>query len=138
LLEGMKPGISVEFSITVDKEMRPSFDGVVVHDVMSTVTMIYYMEKAGREVIFPYLENDEEGAGFAIDVKHVGPAVLGQEVRFKAVCTEATSKRVVCDVTAETELNLVGKGAFTQAIFKKVEMAGRIQSLQEKVRKQNN
>lgn len=135
MLDGMKPGITVEFSIIVDEEMRPTFDGNVVHDVMSTVTMVYYMEKAGRDVIFPYLGADEEGAGLAIDIKHVGPSVLGQEVHFKAVCTEVTPKRVVCDVIAETDCNLVGKGTFTQAIFKKTEMAERIRSLQEKLGK---
>ncbi len=122
--------------MTVTEDMRPSFNGQVVHDVLSTVTMIYYMEWAGRKIILPYLEEGEEGAGLAIDVKHVGPAVLGQKVTFRAVCTEVTPKRVVCEVSAETDLNLVGKGTFTQAIFRQKDMLQRIQELENRVRAQ--
>ncbi|MCK9918162.1 hypothetical protein MXD81_54470, partial [Microbacteriaceae bacterium K1510] len=110
---GMQDGITAVINITVTEEMRPEFDGAVVHDVMSTVSMIYYMEKAGRLVILPYLEENEEGAGYALDIKHVGPAVVGQEVMFTAVCTEARPNRVICHVTAKTRVNLVGKGTFT-------------------------
>ncbi|WP_134703656.1 thioesterase family protein [Ammoniphilus sp. YIM 78166] len=133
--DGLKPGVQVEFKIVVDESMRPSFDGQVVHDVLSTVTMVYYMEKAGREVILPYLDESEEGAGYGLDIKHVGPAVVGQEVRFQAICTEVTEKRVVCEVTAETEWNVVGKGTFTQAIFQKKEMAQRLADLMKKATK---
>jgi predicted thioesterase len=117
--------------------MFPAFDGEVVHQVMSTVSMIYYMEKAGRYVILPYLEEHEEGSGFALNIKHVGPAVVGQEVTFRAVCTEVTEKRVVCQVTAETTRNLVGLGTFTQAIFNKQEVRQRFQQLQEEVHTKN-
>ncbi len=133
----MKPGLvkgtSASFTVTVTEDMLPAFDGQVVHRVMSTVSMIYYMEKAGRHVILPYLDEDEEGSGFAIDIKHVGPAVVGQEVTFTAVCTEVTEKRVVCDVTAETSRNRVGIGSFTQAIFNKQDMARRFRELQDQI-----
>ncbi|MEW9671745.1 thioesterase family protein [Ammoniphilus sp. 3BR4] len=134
--EGLKPGVQVEFRVVVDESMRPSFDGQVVHDVMSTVTMIYYMEKSGRKVILPFLDEGEEGAGLSVDIKHVGPAVLGQEVTFRALCTEVTETRVVCEVTAETAFNLVGKGVFTQAIFMKKDMDQRIAELEKKLEKE--
>jgi fluoroacetyl-CoA thioesterase len=135
---GLHPGVKVEFEVTVTDDMRPAFDGKVVHDVMSTVSMIYFMEKAGRMLILPYLEEEEEGAGYAIDIKHVGPAVIGQTVRFSAICTGVTPKRVVCDVIAETDENLVGKGSFTQAIFQRRDMLRRIDELQEKTSIQAN
>nr|WP_274388593.1 thioesterase [Brevibacillus agri] len=113
--------------------MLPKFEGEVVHPVMSTVSMIYYMEWAGRQVILPYLEEDEEGSGFAVDIRHVGPAVVGQTVTFKAVCHEVTEKRVVCEVTADTARNRVGVGTFTQAIFNKHEIRQRFEALQAEI-----
>lgn len=127
------PGTTAEITVTVTEEMVPAFDGEVVHHVMSTVSMIYYMEKAGRYVLLPYLEEHEEGSGFAIDIKHVGPAVIGQEVTVRAICTEVTEKRVVCEVTAETSRNRVGVGTFTQAIFNKQEIRQRFASLQAEI-----
>ncbi|MEW9104972.1 thioesterase family protein [Paenibacillus sp.] len=126
---GLAPGAEISFSVTVTPDMHPAFDGTTIHEVMSTVTMIYYMEKAGRKMIVPFLEEEEEGSGFALDIKHVGPAVDGQEVTFRAVCTEVGAKRIVCEVTAETRINLVGKGTFTQAIFDKETMAERLTAL---------
>ncbi|WP_096180981.1 thioesterase family protein [Effusibacillus lacus] len=134
---GLLPGVVTEFTVTVTEDMRPSFDGQVIHDVMSTVSMIHFMELAGRKIILPFLEEGEEGAGFAIDVRHVGPAVVGQEVTFRAICTEVTSKRVVCGVLAGTKWNLVGKGSFTQAIFQKRDMIQRIEELQNRLKAEN-
>lgn len=129
---GLVPGAEITFAVTVTPDMHPAFDGTTIHEVMSTVTMIYYMEKAGREMIVPFLDEEEEGSGLALDIKHVGPAVAGQEVTFRAVCTEVGAKRIVCEVTAETRINLVGKGSFTQAIFYKNTMAERLTALRRK------
>jgi len=128
---GLQPGTTAEITVKVTSDMFPAFDGQVVHPVMSTVSMIYYMEMAGRHVILPYLEDHEEGCGLAVDIKHVGPAVEGQEVMFRAVCVEVTEKRVVCVVTADTTRNRVGVGTFTQAIFNKHDMSRRFQAIQE-------
>ncbi len=129
----LQPGTTAEITVTVTPEMVPVFDGEVIHPVMSTVSMIYYMEKAGRYVLAPHLDEHEEGSGFAIDIKHVGPAVIGQEVTFRAVCVEVTEKRVICEVTADTARNRVGVGMFTQAIFNKDEMKRRFQQLQTEI-----
>ncbi len=131
--KGIKPGIKTLFDITVTEDMRPQFDGIFVHDVMSTVSMVYYMERAGRLLILPYLDVDEDSAGFALDIKHVGPAVIGQNVTFTAVCTEVRPTRVVCDVRAVTDCNVVGEGIFTQAIFPKDLMDKRIARLTSRI-----
>lgn len=135
--EGLHPGKTSAFSIRVDPAMVAAFDGEVIHPVLSTVMMIYYMEKAGRQVILPYLEEWEEGAGLAVDVKHIAPAVVGQKVRFQATCIEATNKRVVCEVMAETDLHLIGKGTFVQAIFFKEEMEEKIRRIEEVVQRRD-
>lgn len=129
---GLVPGAEIAFAVTVTPDMYPAFDGAAIHKVMSTVTMIYYMEKAGREMIVSFLDEEEEASGIALDIKHVGPAIAGQEVTFRAVCIEVGAKRIVCEVTAETRINLVGKGTFTQAIFYKNTMAERITALRRK------
>ncbi|WP_064201603.1 thioesterase family protein [Brevibacillus brevis] len=133
MIDRLQPGTTEEFTVTVTKDMLPVFEGQVVHPVMSTVSMIYYMEWVGRRVILPYLEADEEGSGFAVDIKHVGPAVIGQEVTFRATCVQVTEKRVVCEVTADTTRNRVGLGTFVQAIFKKDEIKKRFEALQAEI-----
>jgi fluoroacetyl-CoA thioesterase len=133
LKKGLFPGHKVEFQVTVDETMFAEFDGHVVHPVMSTVSMIYYMERAGRFVILPFLLEEEEGAGYEINVKHLRSAVKGQVVTFRAVCTEVTERRVICEVTAETDSYVIGKGTFTQAIFLKEKMRQNIEKLQANI-----
>ena len=132
--KGLVPGVSEEVEVTVTPDLFPVFEGQVIYRVLSTASMISYMELAGRKVILPYLEDHEEGCGFAVDIKHVGPAVSGQTVRFRAVCLEVTEKRVVCEVTAETDHNRVGMGTFTQAIFDKEQMRSRHAALEASVK----
>lgn len=128
--QGLKAGCKAEFEIVVDESMFPSFDGNVIHPVMSTVTMIYFMEKCGRYVILPYLEEKEEGAGYAINIRHINPAVVGQRVKFRATCIKATSQEVICEVVARTKEYLIGEGIFTQRIFLKERMRQKIEKLQ--------
>ncbi|WP_044639841.1 thioesterase family protein [Risungbinella massiliensis] len=123
---GLLPGMKQEITITVEESMRPAFDEVVIHDVMSTVSMIYQMERVGRKMLVPYLEPHEEGAGYALDVCHTGIAVIGQEVTITAICTEVSDRRLVCDVVARTVDNVVGEGTFTQAIFPKEKLTRKI------------
>lgn len=130
-MKELTPGVTANLEITVTDEMRPAFDGEVVHQVMSTVTMIYYMEKAGRHVILPYLEEGEEGAGYDVSITHTGPAIVGEKVVFTAVCTQVTERRVVCEVTARTSHGVIGQGTFTQAIFRKARMEKKLQELRE-------
>lgn len=133
LKRGLKVGHRAEFDVVVDESMFPSFDGNVVHPVMSTVTMIYYMEKSGRKILLPYLEEQEEGAGFAINVKHLNPAVVGQKVRFRAECIKATARELICEVVAETGTHLIGKGIFTQKIFLKKKLNQKISKLTSEI-----
>jgi fluoroacetyl-CoA thioesterase len=138
LNSGLRKGTTAEITVTVTQEMLAVFYGQVVHPVMSTVSMIYYMELSGRHVILPYLDEQEVGCGYAVDIKHVGPAVIGQEVTFRAVCVEVSEKRVVCEVTAHTSRNQVGMGTFTQAIFNKHDMSRKFHDLQAEVDAEKN
>lgn len=117
--KGLTIGSRVEHVVRVEKNMRPAMDGGVIHNVMSTMSMIYFMEYVGRKLIRPYLEETEEGMGVAVDVRHLGMAIVGEKVTFSAVCTEMTENRIICSVTAYTNHRLIGKGKFIQVILPK-------------------
>ncbi|HWO96993.1 MAG TPA: thioesterase, partial [Bacillus sp. (in: firmicutes)] len=71
--KGMQVGDSAFVTAKVTSEMFAQFDGEVVHPAYSTVSMVYHMEWAARKIILPYLEDDEEGMGAAVSVKHIAP-----------------------------------------------------------------
>lgn len=126
---GLHPGHQERITITVTEEMVASFGGKMVHPTLSTVTMVYYMEWAGRKVILPFLEEGEEGVGGQIAVKHCSPAPVGKEVTFIAEATEVKENKVVCQVRAEHDKAVVGEGTFTQVIAPKARIRERIEQM---------
>ncbi|MFC7440358.1 thioesterase family protein [Laceyella putida] len=114
---GLEPGYQETISIVVSEEMAAAFAGQMVHPVLSTVHLVYYMEWVGRQVILPFLEEGEEGVGAAIQIRHTAPAPIGKRVTFTATVTEQTEYKVVCQVKAEHDRAVVGEGEFVQVIL---------------------
>ncbi|GAB6934111.1 MAG: thioesterase [Bacillota bacterium] len=129
----MKPGLAVghreTITVTVTEDMCAGFGGKRIHPVLSTVSMVYYLEWAGRKVIEPFLEDEEEGIGAAISVEHRAPAPVGKTVTFTAEAIEVTPKRVVCRVWAMHDKAVVGEGVFTQVILPKARIQERIHAM---------
>jgi predicted thioesterase len=126
---GLIPGYQETLTITVTEDMVALFGGQMVHPVLSTVSMVYYMEWVGRKVILPFLEEGEEGVGVAIDVKHSAPAPVGKKVTFIATVRETTPTKVICDVIAKHDRALVGESRFVQVILPKRELEEKIEQM---------
>ncbi len=116
---GLKPGVRAEVRAQVTEDMTPIFDGVRVHAVYSTWSMVHHMELAARMVLAPYLEEHEEGLGTHVSVDHVAPARVGRTIRIVAECTDVTQKSVTCHVTAYDGERLLGRGTQVQTVLSK-------------------
>lgn len=119
----MKPDLQVgqtaEVRFVVTREMCPHFDGVLVHPVCATWTIVHQMEVAGRKLLAPHLEQDEEGVGAHISIDHRAPAPVGCEVVATATAAEVTRRRLVARVTARVGRRLIAEGTFVQSILPK-------------------
>lgn len=105
-------------TFVVDESMLAGFGGTVVHPVLGTATLVHYLEWAGRRVIEPHLDDDEEGVGHAISVVHRAPAPAGTTVTAAATLTRHDGNRVVCRVEARAaDGTLLADGDFTQVIL---------------------
>lgn len=105
-------------AFVVDETMLAGFGGEVIHPVLGTATLIYYLEWAGRRVIEPYLGADEEGVGYAISVVHRAPAPIDTAVTATATLIRHEGNRVVCRVEARSaDGALLADGEFTQVIL---------------------
>jgi predicted thioesterase len=123
MLPGLVPGKRFAFEITVTDDMRPHFDGVHVHPVLSTWEVVHHLEVAGRRLLVPHLEPHEEGMGTHIHIDHRSPAVVGSVVAFHAVVEECTERRLVCRVAALVGKRIVAEGMFTQVILPRDKLA---------------
>ncbi|MYL65534.1 thioesterase [Bacillus hwajinpoensis] len=119
----MKQGISVGQSAVIHVEVTPDmyaqFEGEIIHQAYSTVSMVYHMEWAARQLILPYLEDDEEGIGGGVEVKHMGPACEGQSLTIRAVIITLTHKSVISRIDVKKGRELIGTGKVIQFILPK-------------------
>ena len=63
-------GKEYSMTFTVTSEMTATLDGIPIHPVCSTVTMVYYAEVVSRKVIEPYFEVGDQAIGGGISLQH--------------------------------------------------------------------
>jgi fluoroacetyl-CoA thioesterase len=125
---GLAPGHSAEVRITVTDGMVARFDELgLVHPVYSTWMMAKHMEEASRKVILPFLEDDEEAVGHAIDIVHLAPTAVGDPVRVRAVLDRIENRRIHCTLEAFNQRERIGEGHTIQVVLSR-------RQLQEKLR----
>lgn len=126
----MKPGMEIGQTATitakVTQDMYAQFEGNVVHPAYSTVSMVYHMEWAARQIILPYLEDHEEGIGGAVSVKHQAPTSAGDTVKVTATLTELKGSAVITAVEVRNAKEIAGVGEVTQFVLPKEKIAGKL------------
>ncbi|MFC0522722.1 thioesterase family protein [Pontibacillus salicampi] len=126
--EGVYVGQTATITSIVTEEMVAQFEGQIVHEAYSTVSMVYHMEWAARNIILPYLEEGEEGIGASVTVKHMAPTGVGTNIEVTATVTELKKHLVITSVEARNEIGIIGKGEVTQAILPKESITEKIEA----------
>lgn len=123
---GMKIGQTATITAEVTSDMYAQFEGQVVHPAYSTVSMVYHMEWAARQIILPYLEDHEEGIGGAVFVKHRAPTPAGEIVKVTATLTELKGSAVITAIEVHNSKEIAGVGEVTQFILEKEKISAKL------------
>ncbi|KSU84141.1 MULTISPECIES: thioesterase family protein [Fictibacillus] len=126
---GMKIGDTATITARVTPEMFAQFEGKLVHPAYSTVSMVYHMEWAARQIILPFLEENEEGIGGGIKATHLAPTPEGMPLSITATLTELKGKAVICEVEVRNEKAVVGRGEVTQYILPKAQISKKLEEM---------
>ncbi len=130
MVNPFKIGDTKEFRHTVTEADAARFESGEVHKVYSTFALSRDAEWAGRLFVLDMKEAHEEGIGTGITVTHHSPALMSQEVIFKATLTEVNKKEVVVDYTAHVGERLVATGKTWQKILRKEKIEQLFSSLE--------
>jgi fluoroacetyl-CoA thioesterase len=107
------------YSRIVTAEDSASFGGNQIHPVYSTFALTRDAEWSGRLFVLDMKEEGEEGIGSGITVRHLSPALIGQEVVFTATLKEVNGNEVITDYTVKMKQRLIAEGTQWQKIVSK-------------------
>jgi predicted thioesterase len=124
-----KPGDIKTFRHVVTVEDTAKFESGEVHAVYSTFALARDAEWSGRLFVLEMKEEGEEGIGSGITVKHISPALIGQEVIFTATLTEVNKNEVVTDYVAKVNERVIAEGTQWQKIVNKEKLDRLFESL---------
>jgi len=128
--DGLVPGTAGEVRITVTDAMVANFDDLgMVHPVYSTWMMVKHLEEASRKVILPFLEDDEDALGYAIDVVHLAPTPVGMPVLARAIVEKVDGRRIYCRLEAFDAREQIGTGHNIQVVVSRTRLRERFQAI---------
>lgn len=128
---GLTAGMSSTVGTTVTDQMVAQLGGQKIHPVLATAQMIEWMEWAGRSLILPYLEEGEEAVGYAVDIVHLAPTLVGESFTATATFRALEGTRIFADVIAENSRGPIGRGSFTQVLVPKAALEDRLRTLRD-------
>ena len=117
-----KYGDTKEFYKIVSKKDTAKFNGVEVHPYYSTFALARDAEWSSRLFVLDMKEVDEEGIGTFVNVKHVSPALIGDEVRFIATIKRVIHNEVICTINAKVRGKLIAQIETGQKILNSDEL----------------
>jgi len=100
----------------VESHHTIDFSGGGLPPVLSTPSLINYLEKAAREAIAENLESGETSLGIELDVQHLAPTPPGHWVTCTAKVIYSEGNVVSFQVEAADEIEPIARGTHKRAI----------------------
>jgi len=122
-----KVGDTGELRLVVERAHTIDFADDQMPAVFSTPQLILYLERAAREAIASVLEPGESSVGVHVDVQHLAPTPLGQEVACSARVIHVDGAVITFQVEAHDEQDMIARGLHKRAVIKVDRFASRVQ-----------
>lgn len=123
-----KVGSIGEVEFTVEMQHIIGFADDQMPAVLATPWLIWFLERAAREAIDPYLEPHERTVGTHIDVRHLAPTPLGQRVTCRARVVHSEGRVVSLQLEARDEHELIARGMHERRVIRCDRFAKRVQA----------
>lgn len=124
--DSLKTGMSSERTITTTPAMGIVHLGPDAPQMYSTPAMVQLMEGTCVEFLTPHMDAGEQTVGFHIDVRHLAPTPIGQQVTGKVSLTEVKGRRLKFTVEAYNEDGTkIGEGIHERAVISIDRFAGK-------------
>jgi fluoroacetyl-CoA thioesterase len=112
-----KAGDIKEYRSVVKPDDVAAFQGEIIHEVCSTFALAREVEWTTRQFVLDMKEHGEEGIGTFLQIRHEGPAFVGEEIIFKGVFEGVAGSELTCSFEARVGNRVVARGKTGQKIL---------------------
>ncbi len=123
-----KIGETGELSFVVTEQHVIDFADNQMPAVLCTPWLIWFLEHAAREAVLPVLEPDESTVGTHVDVHHLAPTPLGQNVTCQARVIHTDGRVVSLQLEARDEHELIARGIHKLKVIRCSRFASRVRA----------
>lgn len=125
-------GDKKSFIKIVSQEDIAAFPDQLVHEVYSTFALARDVEWSSRLFVLDEKEDDEEGIGILLEINHLNPALVGEQIELEAKVISFSKKVLFCDIVVKVGERLIATAKTGQKIIKKEKFKNIISGLKNK------
>ncbi len=107
--ERLEVGTSESRKVTIDRDRTIGFMGEEGR-VYATPSLVHDIEHTCRDMIVARLPEGQDSVGTIVNIAHLAPTLLGQEVEITVTVAELEGRRVALDIVAKDALDTICKG----------------------------
>ena len=123
-----KIGAANTVSFTVDRSHSITFTQEAEISVLSTPSLIWFLEQAALQFLEPWLDDQSLSVGTHVDVEHVAPTPVGATVACTARLIYQDGPVYRFSVEARCGDELIAKGLHSRRIIKARQLIKRLQA----------
>lgn len=112
-----KAGDIKEYRTVVKSQDVAAFHGTTVHGVCSTFALARDVEWTTRLFVLEMKDADEEGIGTFLEIRHEGPAFVGEEIVIQGIYEAMTGVELTCSIEARVGDRIIARGKTRQKIL---------------------
>ncbi|MEO8493662.1 MAG: thioesterase family protein [Planctomycetota bacterium] len=116
MIRNPKVGDVGEMSFTVNPSHTIDFSKLGIPAVLSTPTLIEFLELSAREALLPLFESGEACVGVHVDIQHLAATPLGHKVQCRAKVIHVAGRSITFQVEAHDEHELIARGTHKRAV----------------------
>jgi fluoroacetyl-CoA thioesterase len=126
-------GTTHSVTIAIDRDRTISFMGDELR-VYGTPMMVMDCEQTCRLLLLQHHDAGEDSVGARVEIDHLGPTLLGQNVTVTAKVTEVALPRVLFEIEVADEIDTVGRAKHTRFVVDHAKQGERLKKKADKVK----
>ena len=124
--QNLNVGMEYSFEQVVTQELSAMAVGSGSVPVFATPHMIAFMERAAEQSVISGLAEGLGTVGTVVNIEHMAATPIGMKVTAKAVLREIDGRRLVFDVEAHDEREMIGRGVHERFVIQKEKFMARV------------